>query len=83
MDGFDIRPIHLFEELPGIGGQRFDITPLSLCEEGIESKARLSRARDTCNDRDFASWYSAGYIFEVMRSCANDLDELFHHIIII
>jgi hypothetical protein len=83
MDGFDIGPVHLFEELPGIGGQRFDIASLTFCEEGIEGKTRLSRARDTCNDRDFASWYSAGYIFEVMGPCANDLDELLHHIIII
>ena len=39
MDGLDIWPVHLLQELPGISGERFNITSLALREEGVKSKS--------------------------------------------
>ena len=39
---FHIRFFHLSQKLPGIRGQRFHITPLSFCINGIKGKRRLA-----------------------------------------
>jgi hypothetical protein len=37
-DQIDIRLLHLLEELPRVGGQRFDIPPLPLGVNGVEGQ---------------------------------------------
>ena len=38
VDEVDVRLLHLFEELPGVGRERLDIAPLSLGVDGIEGQ---------------------------------------------
>ena len=78
MNGLYVRPVHLFEELSGIGGKGFDIAPLSFGEEGIEGEGRLAGTGDSCNDGHFPPRYLAGNILEVMRFGPDDFDKFFH-----
>ena len=45
VDGVHIRPLHLVEELPRIGAQRFDIAPLPLGVDGVKGQRALARPR--------------------------------------
>ncbi len=78
MDGLDIRPVHFFQELPGISGERFDVTSLAFRKQGVKGKCRFARSGDTSDDGDLASWNFAVDILEVVGFCANDFDKLFH-----
>ena len=46
-DVVDVRLLHLTEELPRVGGERFDVAPLTLGVERVESEGRLARAGDS------------------------------------
>jgi hypothetical protein len=78
MDGFHVRPVHLFEKLPGIRREGLNVAPLTLCEEGVKGQGRFTGARNACDDRDLPSRDPAGDVFQVMRFCADDFDKLFH-----
>src|SRR5205807_3239773 len=41
----DIGLFNALEELPRVGGERFDIAPLTFGIDGIEGQARFSRSR--------------------------------------
>ena len=41
---FHVRPLHLFQKLPGIGRKGFDVPPLALCIEGVKGKGGFPRA---------------------------------------
>ena len=41
----DIRLLQLAEELPGVAGQRLDVTPLSLGVERVEGQRTFARSR--------------------------------------
>ena len=45
LDEVDVGLVHLAQELPGIGRQRFDVAALALGEDRVEGQARLARAR--------------------------------------
>ena len=38
----DVRFLHLAEELPRVGGERFDVPPLAFCVEGVEGQRGLA-----------------------------------------
>ena len=40
----DLRLLQLSEELPGVGGERFDVAPLALSVNRIESEGTFARA---------------------------------------
>jgi hypothetical protein len=42
LDEVDVRLVHLAEELAGVGGQRLDVAPLALREDGVEGQAGLA-----------------------------------------
>ena len=50
IDGVHIRAFHLIEELPGIGGQGFDVSPLSFRVNGIERQRGFSRTAQAGDD---------------------------------
>ena len=52
LDGVHVRLLHLLQELAGVGGERFDVAPLSLGVEGVEGQARLPGAAETGDDGD-------------------------------
>ena len=49
-DVIDVGLIHLAQELPGIGRQRFDIAALAFGINRIKSQGRLARAGQTRKD---------------------------------
>ena len=78
MDGLNFGPVHLFQELPCIGGERLDVASLALSEEGIEGQGRFAGSGDTRDDRHFSSRDAAGDVFEVMRPGVDDFDKFVH-----
>ena len=38
LDEVDVGLVHLAEELPGVGGERFDVAALALGEDGVEGE---------------------------------------------
>ena len=44
VDLVDVRLLHHFQELPGVGRQRLDITPLALGVDRVEGERRFARA---------------------------------------
>ena len=66
----------------GIRRKRIEITPLPLCIYSIESKRRLAAAAHARNHDKLAARYIHVDIFEVVRPCSSDADEvlflLFH-----
>ena len=53
LDQVDVRLFHLLEELPGVGGQRLDVAPLSLGVDRVEGQRRLARPREAGDDDKF------------------------------
>ena len=54
VDRVDIRLLHPLEELPGVGGQRFDVAALSLGVDGVEGERRLARPAHAREDHERA-----------------------------
>ena len=48
---FDIGLLHHLEELPGIGRQALDVTPLTLRVDGVEREGGFTRPRKAGDDR--------------------------------
>jgi len=46
LDGLHVRLVHLAEELPGVGGQRFHVPPLPLGEDRVERQGGLAGPRE-------------------------------------
>ncbi len=78
MDGLHVRPVHLFEELAGVGGEGLDVASLSLGEEGVKGQGRFPGTRHTGNNRDLSPGDSTGDVLKVVRFRADDFDEFFH-----
>ena len=49
-DRLDLRLVHAVEELPGVGREGLDITPLAFRVQGVEHQRRLARARHAGDD---------------------------------
>jgi hypothetical protein len=72
LDEVDVRLVHLPEELPRIGRQRLDVSPLTLGEDRVERQARLARAGQAGeHDHRLARQVEAD-IAEVVLACATD-----------
>ena len=51
VDGIHIRPLHLVQELAGVGGKRLDIPPLPFGVDRVESQRRFPRTAQTGDHR--------------------------------
>ncbi len=80
LDEIDIRLVHSFQELTGIGRQAFDVPALSFRIDGIECQARLAGAAHTRHDNELVPWELDVDILEVMdpRAADNDRRQLSH-----
>src|SRR5581483_4716049 len=78
-DEIDVRLLHLVEELPGVGGEGFDIFTLALGINGIEGERRFAAAAEAGNDDQFVAWNLQREIFQVMLTRPADPDEFFTH----
>ena len=76
VDLLDQWLVHAIQELPGVGGEAFDVPPLSLGVEGVEGERGFSRAGDS-GDGDQASERDVDVeVLEVVLAGAADANEL-------
>ena len=66
------------EKLPGVYGERFDVTALSFRVEGVERQRRFPRTRRTRNDDKFISWNIDVDVFEVVFPCSPNSNPIRH-----
>lgn len=78
LDEVDVRLVHLAEELPRVGGQRLDVTPLPLGEDGVEGKRGLARTRQAREDDERVPGQVERDVLQVVLTRATD-DETVGH----
>ena len=74
----DIRLLHQFQELAGIGRQALDIAALALGIDGVEGERRLARARQAGQHRQGVARNLDIDILEIVLARAADGD-VFQH----
>ncbi len=82
LDAFDLRLVHAVEELPGIGGEGFNIPPLPLGIDGVKGEGGFSRAGDTSDDDQLPQRQVEIETFEIILPGAADAYRIFlffHH----
>ncbi len=79
LDGVDVGLLHLLEELPGIGGQRLDVAPLTFGIDGVEGERRLAGAGETGEDHQLVPRDLEVYGLEVVLTRAADDDPVIGH----
>ena len=77
LDVFDVRFLHLSEELTRIAGQALHISALSFRENGVECKRRFSAARKPRKHHEFVARDFEVDVFQIVFLCAFD-EYLFH-----
>ena len=80
-DEIDLGLVDLAEELPGIGRQAFDITPLPLREDGVEGERRFTRTGKAGNHHQFVMRDLDLDIFEVVYTGSLDVDHLLGRVV--
>ncbi len=70
----DRRPLHLLQELPGVGRHRLDEPPLALGEDGVEGERRLAGPRGPGDHRHPAVRHPAVDALQVVGAGASDFD---------
>jgi hypothetical protein len=74
VDAIDLRLVHPVEELTGVGRERLDIAPLSLCIEGVEHQRGLAAAGHAGDHHQLAGGYVQVEILEVVLAGPADAD---------
>lgn len=78
LDEVDVRLVHLAEELPGVGGERLDVAPLPLGEDGVEGQRGLARPRQAREDDERVAREVERDVLEVVLARSAD-DETVGH----
>jgi hypothetical protein len=78
-DKVHVRLLHLVEELPGVGGERFDVLALALGVNGVEGQRRLARAAQAGDDHQLVARDVQREVLEVMLTRPADSYEFFAH----
>src|SRR6266481_6902045 len=71
-DDVDFGALHLVEELPRVGGKRFDVAALSFGVDGVERERGFARAGKAGDDREAVPGDFDADIFEVVLARAPD-----------
>ena len=66
IDRVDVRLIETPEELAGVRGKGFDVTPLPFGEDRVESQRAFARPGDAGENREGSLGYFHGYVLEVI-----------------
>ena len=74
VDLVDVRLLHHFEELAGIGRERLDIAPLPLGVDGVEGERGLARAREPGEHDQLVARNGEIDVLEVVLARAADHD---------
>ena len=80
LDGVHVGLVHLFQELPGVGGQRLDVAPLPLGVDSVKGQGRLARAGDAGDDDQPVPGQVQIDILEVVLPGALDDDLIYRHL---
>ena len=73
LDAVAVGFLHLTDELPCVGGERFHVLTLSLSIQRVEAK-EIFRARNAAHDDEAAAWEAYVNVLQVMRPCPTDLN---------
>ncbi len=76
-EAVDLVHVGLFDalqKLAGVGGERLDVTALSLGVDGVEGQRGFARTGDAADDRQLAVGNLAGDVLQVMGPRAADDD---------
>ena len=74
LDAIAVGLLHLTQELPGIGGEALDVSPLPLCVQGVEGQTGLPASRDPGEHNELAPGDLDVYVPEIVGSGASDDD---------
>ncbi len=66
LDEVHVRLVHLAEELPRVGRQRLDVSPLALGVDGVEGERRLARAREAGQHDQPVAWQVDREVLQVV-----------------
>ena len=72
----DVRLLHLAQELASVRRQALHIAALTLCVDGVEGQARLTRAGEPCENDEALSRQLERQVLEVVLAGPAD-DDLF------
>src|SRR6187401_2684835 len=71
-DMFDLRLLHLPEELPGVGGQRLDVAALPFGIDRVECQRTLARAARSAAHGHLFAWHGDADVLQVVLLGALD-----------
>ena len=74
MDGVDIGPGHLLDELPGVGIERVEKPALAFRKKNVESERAFAGTADAGDDDKLVAWDADGKVAEVVFARALDGD---------
>ena len=78
VDQVDVRLLDALQELPRVGGERFDVAALALGIDGVEGERGFARAGDAGDDRELAVRDLEVDVFQVVGPRAADHDSVVH-----
>ncbi len=79
LDEIHLRLLHLVEELPGVGGEAFDVFALALGIDGVESERRFAAPAQAGDDHQLVARDVQREVLEIMLTRAADTDEFLAH----
>ncbi len=82
VDEVDVRLLHLLEELAGVGGERFDIAPLSFGVNRVEGQRGLARPREAGDDDQPVTGKVDVDILEVVDARAAHRNPVVRHVVL-
>ncbi len=75
LDGLHVGLVHLADELPGVGGKRLDVPPLTLGVDGVEGQGRLAGTAHPGDDDEPVPGNVHVDVFQVVLAGAPDPDD--------
>ena len=76
------RLVHTVQKLPGVSGERLDVTALPFGEQGIENQAGLARPAGAGDHRQFAGADVEVEVLEVVLARSADADDSLGHCVV-
>ena len=74
LDAIAVGLLHLTQELPGVGGEALDVSPLPLRVQGVEGQAGLPTPRDPGEHNELSPGDLDVYVPEIVGPGASDDD---------
>ena len=74
VDGVDIGPGHLLDELPGVGIERVEKPALAFRKKNVEGERAFAGTADAGDDDKLVAWDADGKVAEVVFARAFDGD---------